>query len=59
MQITFSGDTSLWKSDVMARPMVRVLKRSVAMAGMVEIARAMARKAAREDHAKALRPNEG
>ena len=41
MQITFSGDTSLWKSGVMAPPMVRVLKRSVAMAGIVEIARAM------------------
>jgi hypothetical protein len=41
---------SLWKAGVVPQSSVVVLKRSVAMAGIIELARAMARKAAREDH---------
>ena len=50
MRIDFTEGNSLWKMELGAQSKIVVLKRSVAMAGIIEIARAMARRAAREDH---------
>lgn len=54
MQIKCSSNASLWRAGFTSRPFVKVLIRSVALAGIIEIARAMARRAAREDHARAV-----
>jgi hypothetical protein len=54
MLIKCNEGGSLWKAEVVPLSSVVVLKRSVAMAGIIEIARAMARKAAREDHLQSM-----
>ena len=54
MRIDFAEGASLWKEASSHQPRIIVQKRSVAITGIIEIARALARKAAREDHAQAM-----
>lgn len=54
MRIDFTEGHSLWKAETAAGSNIVVLRRSVAVAGIIEIARALARKAAREDHAQTM-----
>jgi hypothetical protein len=50
MRVEFVDTASLWKPEAPVVHQITVMRRSVAKAGIIEIARAMARKAARDDH---------